>query len=296
MHCSHCGSLIGRGQVSCPSCGAAQSPRAQVASGVQAPPPPMPPPRVEYATPMGMSPGEYVRPAGVSGLGVAAIALGGVALLFAWIPFCGAVVAWPVGLIGLILGVIGWAVAHHARQGLAVPVTGTVLCVVALLVPLAMWSYVVRQANTAQQRMQQTTPWPTTPATPANPAATPTSVTHPGTLTVGDFRVRMTDGELREDRVVLVLDVRNTAPAPVDFELYAQQATLKDDLNNRYGARVDVERAARATTTVPPNGSNPYTFEFDALQPPAQRLILSIPANGQWHTLTIPRTALRKAD
>jgi hypothetical protein len=259
----------------------------------------MPAARMEYATPIGIAPGEYVRPPGVSGLGVAAVVLGGVALLFALIPVCGAVVAWPVGLIGLILGVIGWAIAHQSGQGLAVPITGTILCVVALVVPLGMWTYVLRQANKVQVQQQQTAPWPTPlPNTmPANAGGTtPTGVTHPATLAVGDFKVRMTSGELRPDRVVIKLDVRNTAATPVDFELYAQQAMLKDESDNRYAMRVDVERAATAVTTAPPNRSIAYTFEFDPAPASARRLVLAIPANGQWHTLTIPSGALRKVD
>jgi hypothetical protein len=225
-------------------------------------------------------------------------------MLFAWIPFCGIVISWPIALIGLVLGIIGWALAQSTRTtGLAVPITGTILCVVALVGSVAASSWFVRKTSQVQQARVAgtggntgsntgvTVPAPT-PVTPA----TPKLVAHPGTLTVGDFQVRLSSGELRADHVLIVLDVKNTAGTPLDFDLYAGKAMLKDDANTPYGMRVDVERAARAVTTVPPNQSMPYTFEFDAVQPGARQLILSIPANGQWHSLSIPRTALRKVD
>src|SRR2546430_462888 len=50
------------------------------------------------------------------GLGIGAICLGIIAGIFAFIPCCGAFVAWPAGGIGLLLGLIGLGVALVAKQ------------------------------------------------------------------------------------------------------------------------------------------------------------------------------------
>jgi phage FluMu protein Com len=50
------------------------------------------------------------------GLGIGAIALGLLAAVFSLVPCCGAIVAWPAGGIGLILGLIGLAVCLMAKE------------------------------------------------------------------------------------------------------------------------------------------------------------------------------------
>ena len=69
-----------------------------------------------------------------NGLGTAGFVLGLLALIFSFIPLVG-VVAWPLGILGLVLAAVGW---HRASQGSAtnkgLAIAGTVLSVLALLV------------------------------------------------------------------------------------------------------------------------------------------------------------------
>jgi putative nucleic acid binding protein len=73
---------------------------------------------------------------GLSGLGIAALVLGIIALPFSWVPFCG-LAAVPVAGVGLILAVVGFIVSKTGgRSGVGMPVAGGVVCLLGILAPI----------------------------------------------------------------------------------------------------------------------------------------------------------------
>jgi hypothetical protein len=80
-----------------------------------------------------------------TGLGVASLALGLLALTFAWIP-CIGVLSLPLSGVGLILGIVGWASAgSRDNSGLGLSIAGTLLCLLAIGL-VAFWWLVPRVA------------------------------------------------------------------------------------------------------------------------------------------------------
>ncbi len=69
-----------------------------------------------------------------SGKGIAALVLGGVALLIGWFPACGSIPALLMLLVGVPLAIIGIVGAVRGRVGYGFPITGLVVCLVALAV------------------------------------------------------------------------------------------------------------------------------------------------------------------
>ncbi|CAM00902.1 hypothetical protein A8924_1980 [Saccharopolyspora erythraea NRRL 2338] len=68
-----------------------------------------------------------------NGFGITSAVLGTVGLVFAFIPFVG-VIAWPLVLVGLVFGVLGLLrVAKGRADNRGTALTGTVLCVIGLL-------------------------------------------------------------------------------------------------------------------------------------------------------------------
>jgi hypothetical protein len=88
--------------------------------------PPPPAPEQQYAAPAPAKSG--------NGLGIAALVLGILALVGAFIPFL-SYGAWFLGLIGLVLGIIG-LVQKNKKKGTAL--TGTILSGVAILLSIIM--------------------------------------------------------------------------------------------------------------------------------------------------------------
>ncbi|GAA1279806.1 MmpS family transport accessory protein [Saccharothrix xinjiangensis] len=80
-----------------------------------------------------------------NGLGTAGFVLGLVGLLFSFLPVIG-VVAWPLVILGLVLGLVGWARADRGRatnKGLAI--AGVALSAVGLVV-CVLWAAVFTKA------------------------------------------------------------------------------------------------------------------------------------------------------
>jgi len=74
---------------------------------------------------------------GASPLGIAALVLGIIACLGSWIPFLG-LLSIPLALIGLLLGFIGFIMAAvNKKTGFAFPVSGGVICVIAIAIAIA---------------------------------------------------------------------------------------------------------------------------------------------------------------
>ena len=125
-------------------------------------------------------------PAPRNGLGTTALVLGILGALFSFIPFIG-VVAWPLVVLGLIFGILGF---FRARAGKAsnggVAIAGSVLSLIGLIICV-----VYASAFTSAVADLPTTPAPvpaaSAPASGQGPAAT---TGKPGdTLTAGDVQV-----------------------------------------------------------------------------------------------------------
>jgi predicted Zn finger-like uncharacterized protein len=91
------------------------------------------------------------------GLGIASLAVGAVGLLLAFIPCIGLVFGIPVAAVGLLLGVAALIVAFvRGGQGLAFPISGSVVSLVAVIIPIIWWMVVVRPAfRTAAHGIRQ---------------------------------------------------------------------------------------------------------------------------------------------
>ena len=76
-------------------------------------------------------------------MGIAAIVLGALAIIFGLIPLM-SWLAWILLIIGLVLGIIQLVKSAKAKENTAVPIIGTVLCVIAIVV------CIVRGIMTAQ--------------------------------------------------------------------------------------------------------------------------------------------------
>ena len=72
-----------------------------------------------------------------SGFGIAALVLGILACLTCWIPFVG-MLSIPISVLGILFGVIGFLIsAVGRRSGIGMPVAGTVVCIVAIMIAVA---------------------------------------------------------------------------------------------------------------------------------------------------------------
>src|SRR5687767_1202940 len=126
-------------------------------------PPPPPPGALGYAG------GYQQQNKSVSGLGIAALVLGILGVLVAWVPFCG-IVAIPVAAIGLILGIIAIVMARSSQTGMGMPIAGTTLSAIAILLQGVWWVYMgfmVRNMNAAGAFNTAATTRPTDPVAAA---------------------------------------------------------------------------------------------------------------------------------
>jgi len=80
--------------------------------------------------------GDLPAPKGVSGLGIASLVLGLLALPVAFVPCLGIFVAGPLGLIGLVLGLVGLI---GKTTGKGIPISGAIISVVAIAVAAYWW-------------------------------------------------------------------------------------------------------------------------------------------------------------
>ena len=68
-----------------------------------------------------------------SGLGIAALVLGVLAILIGWLPGCGSVPGLLLAGVGLCLGIAGWVVARRGKVGRGMPIAGTLTSAAGLL-------------------------------------------------------------------------------------------------------------------------------------------------------------------
>lgn len=94
------------------------------------------------SAPSSPAPGQYFPPTGYplppptpkNGLGTAGFVLGLLAALFAMIPIIG-VIAWPLGILGLIFGLVGISrVSNGTATNKGLTIAGAVLSAVALVI------------------------------------------------------------------------------------------------------------------------------------------------------------------
>jgi hypothetical protein len=90
------------------------------------------------------------------GLGVAALAVGAIGLVFAFIPCLGWIIAVPAGIIGLILGVVGLIIGlTKGKQGLAFPIAGASVSFASIVVSLIWWLWFVHGVRSTAQQFEQ---------------------------------------------------------------------------------------------------------------------------------------------
>lgn len=129
------------------------------------------------------APGGALPPAGSpaprtsNGLGVAALVLGIIALIFAFVPFAN-YVAIALALVGLILGVIG-LVSKGRSKGL--PLSGTIISGIALILSIIMVVvYAAAFAAVSKAVEDSAGPSITSPSSDATPSASNTSTASAG--------------------------------------------------------------------------------------------------------------------
>jgi hypothetical protein len=89
------------------------------------------------------------------GLGIASLAVGAVGLVLALIPCVGLVFGLPVAVVGLLLGVAALIVAFaRGGQGLAFPISGAAVSLVAMVIPLIWWLVIARTARRGLEEVQ----------------------------------------------------------------------------------------------------------------------------------------------
>ena len=112
-------------------------------------------------------------------IGVAALVLGIIAALIAWVPFLG-LVAIPVALLGALLGAIGLIYGLISRRGkVATASIGLALCLGSVLLSMAMTGTVANRIGEAMKEAEQKTnrsAQPAIAAAPVIPEAKPKAI------------------------------------------------------------------------------------------------------------------------
>ncbi|MBW0104156.1 DUF4190 domain-containing protein [Pseudonocardia sp. KRD291] len=144
-----------------------------------------------YGQPAGLPQATAVR-SPRNGLGIAALCLGIVGMLFALVPFTG-FVAFALGAIGIILGLVGFSRARkRVATNLKTAVTGTVLSVIAIA--LGIWGMVIVFSGLNQLATDlENIPTVSSPATTGDGAAAlPADVTVPAVAGPRTFQLEIT--------------------------------------------------------------------------------------------------------
>jgi hypothetical protein len=94
---------------------------------VNAPQPPYPPHGQQGYPPPG-----YLHPAPSNGLGIAALVLGILAILFAFIPIVG-IASYPLAIVGVVLGLVGLGRVRTGRSSRGITLAGLIASVLGLV-------------------------------------------------------------------------------------------------------------------------------------------------------------------
>ena len=206
-------------------------------------------------------------------LGLVSTVIGVIALLIGWVPFLG-LFAIPGAVIGLILAIIGGIVALAKRgKGIGLPILGGVICVGALILPIAVTGGVSSALIDARRKQTQDAKVTVVPKADeaANPAAATSGAANPApeppkivwndaanSLRLGDVQVRVKgakvgkipvkdymggDQESHDDLLAVTVEVSNlSAGKKIDFTTWRGErmsfdmpfASLTDDNENTY--------------------------------------------------------------
>jgi len=87
-------------------------------------------------------------------MGVAALVLGIVSAVFAFIPFCG---TWAVipAIVGLVLGIIDWVKKNKENAPKGKAVAGTICSAVAIVIIIVWWIIAAATVNTAAKELDE---------------------------------------------------------------------------------------------------------------------------------------------
>ncbi len=85
-------------------------------------------------------------------MGVAALVLGIVSVVFSFIPFCG---TWAIipAIVGLVLGIIDWVKKNKAGEAKGKAIAGTICSGVAVIIILVWWLVFGLAANKAAKEI-----------------------------------------------------------------------------------------------------------------------------------------------
>lgn len=178
-------------------------------------------------------PGPTHDPAPVShhfrnGFGVTGFVLGLLSVFFAWMPLVG-VIAWPLAILGLIFGALGW---QRTRKGVAnnkgLAIAGTVLSLIGLIVCIA-WTAAIGNA------MDEA---PALPPPPAPAAAAPGEVPEVPAATAPDFGQGTTEGGYGKELTVGDLALTAVKPKTFTEDYIGPQACTKVTYRNDGSASV----------------------------------------------------------
>ncbi len=210
-------------------------------------------------------------------MGMTALVLAVVGLLLSWIPFVG-LLSVLLGLLAVVFGLIGWNRARQGLAGLALPVAGAGIGIVAIVVAVLSTVLVARLIPTAPETaVAQPVVTDTSPQAPAGgqPPADDGTVPAPGTFT-------WDDGLSVQVAAPTAAEFSDTACCPTDgsrgvafevtvvngtsevIEPYALFATLTAD--GRPAEQVFDSQGGfdGVTASVPPGRQLTVTMGFDA--------------------------------
>lgn len=88
-------------------------------------------------------------------MGVAALVLGIISVVVAFIPFCGTWAIIPAA-IGLILGIIDWVKNQKEGQPKGKAIAGTICSVIAIVIIMAWWAIAAKTINKAADELNKT--------------------------------------------------------------------------------------------------------------------------------------------
>jgi hypothetical protein len=227
---------------------------------------------------------------GVSPLGIASLVLGIGACVFCWIPFLG-LLTIPFAAIGLLLAVIG------KKSGLSFPVSGAVVCIVAILIALFVTGGIStliakheNQSNSTNQKTLTTTTMPQTESSGSEKSWSKSRVVQQGDLQIQVEQMYINPDFVPNgigmgvdptgDNFHIKVNISNLSRTQkIDFSTWRDNATLSDNYGNSYKAIV-----FSSTPTYLHNNATIYPG-----QEISDILIFQSPvANWEWLHLELP--------
>ncbi|HEV8603838.1 MAG TPA: type II secretion system protein GspG [Tepidisphaeraceae bacterium] len=181
----------------------------------------------------------YGEQKSASGLGIAALVLGILAVLVAWMPFCGLVVM-PMALVGLVLGIFGIVLSRKGRTGIGMPIAGTTLCAVAIALQGVFWALMAIGMSRAAQGV------PAMPGIPT-PSTRPTDPTLAARYDVGQLDYALNNfnediGRFPSAKEGLAILVNRPAGLAAWNGPYVQNSAMVDPWGNGYVYRYPGKR------------------------------------------------------